>query len=425
MPESPDAAASLLSDESLSDAWTYLLGRALVVRQEQIDLAEAGVSYNTIKYNPVQAADFVNPNFDVAYLESWIAVDDSASTILRVPEITGRYYTVQFANELGDVIANINERTMPETPSGAFVLHAPGASGSPGVGTPIALPGRKAKMLARVEIGDDLDGAIALQRAFTMETAGEAVVDPPVPLPMFTNAALPATGLFDWGVRLIDSAPDPEASLQGMRDRVAAIAELIAASDATRAAVEDRLQQELIPRFRKTSLTSVLAFRDGWLIVNSGGRYGDDYHVRAAQNLGGIWANDVAEVVYYIASQDGDGNPLGGGASYALQFPADNLPSEQATSYWSVILVDMPNYRVVPNALDRFNLNTYSSLASEPDGSLRIDIAPEPVPGRPESNWLPSPAEGAFSLTFRLYVPSDAAIAGEWSPPALIRLPDA
>jgi hypothetical protein len=62
--------------QTLSDTYAYLLGRMLVIRQEKTDLAEAGVKYNAIKYNSLGSADFVNPNFDVAYLEAWVAVDD-------------------------------------------------------------------------------------------------------------------------------------------------------------------------------------------------------------------------------------------------------------------------------------------------------------------------------------------------------------
>jgi hypothetical protein len=83
----------------------------LVIRQEQHDLAQAEVDYNVIKHNPLGSAEFVNPNFDVACLEAWIAVDDRTPALLEVPEITGRYYTAQILDEWGEVIVNINERT--------------------------------------------------------------------------------------------------------------------------------------------------------------------------------------------------------------------------------------------------------------------------------------------------------------------------
>ena len=57
------------SDEAIADAYVYLLGRLLVVRQERADATGPGFGYNTVKYNALGSAEFVNPNFDVAYLE--------------------------------------------------------------------------------------------------------------------------------------------------------------------------------------------------------------------------------------------------------------------------------------------------------------------------------------------------------------------
>src|SRR4030095_13154818 len=85
-------------------------------------------TYNQVKYNPLGAADFVNPNFDVAYLEAWIGLDDHTAAILEVPEIRGRYYTAQILDEWGEVITNINERTFPSRPFGTFALVKPGSS---------------------------------------------------------------------------------------------------------------------------------------------------------------------------------------------------------------------------------------------------------------------------------------------------------
>ena len=113
-------------EKTVSDAYTYLLGRTLVIRQEHTDRRGAGFAYNTIKYNPLGSADFVNPNFDVAYFEAWFAVDDRTPVLLEIPEIEDRYYTAQILDEWGEVIVNINERTFPSKPYGKFALVKPG-----------------------------------------------------------------------------------------------------------------------------------------------------------------------------------------------------------------------------------------------------------------------------------------------------------
>ena len=33
-----------------------------------------------------------------------------------------------------------------------------------------------------------------------------------------------------------------------------------------------------------------------------------------------------------------------------------------------------------------------------------------------ESNWLPTPEEGTFELTMRLYWPKESALNGDWKP---------
>src|SRR4051794_28890469 len=81
------AQSPRISDQDVTDAYIYLLGRALVIRQEHMDRAAPGFAYNTIKYNPIGSADWVNPNLDTAYLEAWFAVDDDTPVIFEVPEI--------------------------------------------------------------------------------------------------------------------------------------------------------------------------------------------------------------------------------------------------------------------------------------------------------------------------------------------------
>lgn len=41
--------------EAVRDAYVYLLGRALVVRQERADVTEDGLGYNAVKHNPAGA----------------------------------------------------------------------------------------------------------------------------------------------------------------------------------------------------------------------------------------------------------------------------------------------------------------------------------------------------------------------------------
>jgi hypothetical protein len=122
------------------------------------------------------------------------------------------------------------------------------------------------------------------------------------------------------------------------------------------------------------------------------------------------------EVIYFVATKDSDERTLNGSNSYVIHFAADKLPESVIDAFWSIILVGVPDYRVVPNPLNRFNINNFSPLQKELDGSLKLAIGPKPIKSVAESNWLPSPEGKPFSLTFRTYVPKDIVKAGEWRP---------
>jgi hypothetical protein len=406
----------------LSDAYVYLLGRALVIRQEHADLAEPGISYNTIKYNPLGSANFVNPNLDVAYLEAWIAVDDQSAAVLDVPAIADRYYTAQVMDEWGEVIANVNEREFPFNPHGSFALVAPGSSFAVPDGiTRIELHSRKAKLLARVELKTDEAGALALQRQFTLRLIGQPVIAPAVPLPLFDNRELIGVEVFDHAEAIIASALDVSPVAARLQASVRAVAQA-AQHPGARAELDEAIRTEVIPGFLRFVFTEGGVYRNGWLAPLILGNYGAEFWIRTGANYLGIWANTTDEVVYYVASRDADGQPLDGSNTYLIDFGSTGNPDGVVDGYWSVILVDVPGYRVVPNPMNRFNLNSYSPLTHQPDGSLRLWVGPKLRPEMTESNWLPSGEGQAFSLNFRTYIPKDQVRAGTWFPPALQRL---
>jgi hypothetical protein len=99
----------------------------LVLRQQQLDFQE-GFKWNELVHRKPGAVDWPNPNLDVAYSEAWVAVDESSCTIVTVPKITGRYYTVQFLNGWDETLANINERVFPNSPNGDFAICLRGAN---------------------------------------------------------------------------------------------------------------------------------------------------------------------------------------------------------------------------------------------------------------------------------------------------------
>ena len=420
--QAPATTTSAVDLQTVTDAYAYLLGRAVVVRQERTDLMEPGIGYNVIKYNRVGAADFVNPNLDVAYMEAWIAVDDKTAVLLEVPEVIGRYYTAQILDEWGEVITNINERNYPSHPHGTFAFVAPGSTVKiPDGAVRIELHSRKAKMLARVELKDDRDGAVTLQKRFLMKTQGTPAILPAPPMASFDNEALLGAELFDDVDALIDSAPDVSPVAPQLQAKAREVARL--AKDAQhRKSLNLMIKEQIVPKFQQYAATQSGVTKNQWVATIGTGNYGADYWRRSAANLLGLWANTNDEVVYFFTTQDGDGQALNGTNDYILEFSAAGRPDTVVNAYWSVILVDVPNYRVVPNSMNRFNFNNYSGLNTGADGSLKILFARAPRSEVPESNWLPAPDGKAFFLNMRTYVPRDVVKRGEWFPPKIQRL---
>ncbi len=408
-------------EKTLSDAYVYLLGRALVIRQEHMDRHGDSFAYNTIRYNPLGSADFVNPNFDVAYFEAWFAVDDRTPVLLEIPEIRGRYYTAQLLDEWGEVIVNINERTFPSKPYGKFALVKPGFAGTiPVDAARVELHAGKAKMLGRVEIKGDPEGAVRLQQQFKATALGTPLIAPPPAITMFDNADLIGAEIFDDVDIRLSSALDVAPNAAEMQQKVRAVAAYVASGKDARAAIDAQLRG-IISQFKEDALTKSAPYRNHWLCANIGGNYGANYRQRTTANYAGIWANSPSEAVYFPATRDANEQPLNGSNSYVMHFPAGKLPESVVNAYWSVILVGGPDFRVVPNALKRYNFNNHSGLQKETDGSLKIAIGPKPVAGVPESNWLPSAEGKPFSLTFRTYVPKEAAQRCDWTPPPLMK----
>lgn len=284
-------------EKTVADAYVYLLGRVLVIRQEQVDSKTKDFAYNKIKYNPLGSADFVNPNFDVAYLEAWFAVDDKTPVILEVPEVKGRYYTAQLLDEWGEVIANINERTFPSKPFGKFALVKPGSTVKiPADAARIELHSSKAKMLGRVELKGEPDGAVKLQHAFKVSTGGKPIIAKPVALPMFENKDLIGAEIFDKADTTLASALDVAPNAAEMQQKVRAVAAYVASGKAARAAIDAQLKK-VVPEFQEYAFTKSAPYRNHWVGGASLGNYGKDHWLRTTANYGGIWANSSDEVM--------------------------------------------------------------------------------------------------------------------------------
>ena len=155
---------------------------------------------------------------------------------------------------------------------------------------------------------------------------------------------------------------------------------------------------------------------NGWVRPRLVGNYRTDYVMRSIANYTGIWANNTKEVVYFTAQG------LDGSQTFTQTFPKDALPRSKTRYFWSAIVVDAADFKVIPNALNRFLLNKQSPLQFGEDGSLTLALGPKQPEGIPESNWLPTPEGKKYNVTFRFYGPTKDVTDGKYFPPPLVRI---
>jgi len=185
----------------------------------------------------------------------------------------------------------------------------------------------------------------------------------------------------------------------------------------------ERLHLDMAKKLGSAAVT-LAAFKsaeilDGWRgFPNTGdtiGNYGENYNIRAAVADIGLGANIPADAVYRVFE-----SPYLKSArskSYTLTFSAEKGPPP-CNAFWSVTVYNSEGY-LIANDLNRFALGSESALVKAADGSITIYLqSEEPEDKNQKQNWLPIPeGYGTFSLTARMYWPTDAILEEEWNMP--------
>lgn len=156
---------------------------------------------------------------------------------------------------------------------------------------------------------------------------------------------------------------------------------------------------------------------NGWSITMKAGQPGNGLLVRAACARTLPAVNVAQEAAYWTTTKDSAGQTLRGQHEYILQFPAGQLPPNEA--FWSLTMTDVVGY-MAPNPIDRYSVGSRSGLTPNADGSIDIYMQ-RAAPAGHESNWLPAPA-GAFKLMLRAYLPGRAILDGEYHVPPVKRV---
>ncbi|MEL7540187.1 MAG: DUF1214 domain-containing protein [Pseudomonadota bacterium] len=136
-----------------------------------------------------------------------------------------------------------------------------------------------------------------------------------------------------------------------------------------------------------------------WLFSDKIGASAASGVERARVAIGGPLGLSAKEAVYFVATQDGGGEPLRSQCTYRVSGqPID-------TRWWSLTLYDSITQHYVPNAENRSSWNSVSIPRAD-HGEWVINVAPTPQ----DTAWLPSQEtpHQSFELILRVYNPSEA-----------------
>jgi hypothetical protein len=382
--------------------------------------------------------DVISPNADTPY--SFSLLDLRAEpVVLTVPEVSRRYYGMQFENLLGHNEFYVGSRTTGTAP-GSYLLMGPrwdgdipnGFAGSFRFETDLVFLIGRTQLLG----SDDQDALSKVMSQYRLEPlevyqGGEAPPLPPFDWPHWDDDASRDERFIGYVNALLTFALPAHPDEEEMFERFAKIgigpgllfdAESLSEEHRTALAEGVASARTLMAEASESLGENI----NGWMTMDPFGNhdfYGGDHMKRAAAAMVGWGGNDQAEAHYPMGRADADGNPFDGDAKY--QMTLETPPPVNA--FWSVTMYntsyDGTAGYLVENPINRYLINsTTDNLVLDDDGGLTIMIQRgEPTDAKERANWLPTP-EGRFYLALRMYWPKPAALDGTWQPPLVTRI---
>ena len=132
-----------------------------------------------------------------------------------------------------------------------------------------------------------------------------------------------------------------------------------------------------------------------WRALTNAGSRDADMYTRAAVAVGGLFALDKSETIYYTAFEDSAGQRLRSDCVYIMS------GTDIDARWWSFTVYGSDHY-LIPNEHNRYAYNA-ANLAREADGSYVVKLGGTAT----EGNWIPTGESGSFSITLRVYNPSE------------------
>ncbi|KUJ10772.1 DUF1254-domain-containing protein [Mollisia scopiformis] len=167
---------------------------------------------------------------------------------------------------------------------------------------------------------------------------------------------------------------------------------------------------------------------NNWLHNVQAGSFGDQYLDRALTGMTAYLEQTPDQALYPMLQNRA--LLLNNGEAYTFTF--SGKPPVASDGFWSLTLYNSQGY-LVENSLNKYSVGdrsnitypdgtqAYGSSATRKDGKFQVLIQAEnmPPPRNWTNNWLPSPANGTFSVALRFFAPKNASTDGSYQYPVI------
>jgi hypothetical protein len=392
---------------------------------------------NAERYPDAGFADVVRPNADTLYSSLWFDVGREP-LVIHVPDSGGRYYLLPTLDLWTDVFSSAGARTTG-TGEQVFAIVGPAWHGRLPAGmAEIRSPTAVGWMIGRTQTNGpgDYDRVHEFQAGLTATPLGRwgkkgstptpGSVDPKLDMgPPVEQVKRLDGGAFFARFASLTRANPPHANDYPILARMARIGVVPGQPfDLAKSTPEVRAALEAAPMAGTGQILAAIprigSLVNGWrMLAEPIGTYGTAYLRRAAIAYTGLGANVMADAIYPMTERDVDGKPFDSGARYVVHFGKEQIPPVRA--FWSLTMYD-ERQLFAANDLNRYAIGDRDQLQFNADGSLDLYIQRASPGSDKESNWLPTPSAGPFSMNLRLYWPGPSALQGIWAPPPVKRV---
>jgi len=379
--------------------------------------------------------DVVRPNADTLYSILWFDVAKEP-VVVHVPDSGGRYYLLPMLDLWTDVFACPGSRTTGNGEQ-AFAIVGPGWTGTVPEGVRmVRSPTAIGWIVGRTQTNGKADyenvhkfqaglKAVPLSAWGKDYTPPKGAVDPNVSYepPVDQVAKMDAATFFARFAELTKGNPPHENDYPILAQMKRIGLEPGKTFDFAKATPQaQQVMKRAIPIAQRKIVAGLAAGGgratvNGWaMMLTPIGTYGTDYLRRAQIAYGGLGANVIEDAIYPTAFKDIDGQPFDSAKTYVIHFAKDQIPPVHA--FWSLTMYD-ERQAFADNPINRYAIGDRDKLKFNADGSLTIYIQRASPGADKESNWLPAPKSGGFSMNLRLYWPKPEVLDGTWKPPAV------